>query len=310
MLTIRLTVVVCTRDRADLLAGCLDRLARQQAEAGGVEVIVVDNGSRDGTADLLATATNVRAVVEPVAGLSRARNRGLEAATGELVAFLDDDARPETGWARALTTARHRFPSATAFGGPVALEWLGSRPAWLGRGLERWYSAVDHGPTPRLLDPDERPVGTNMAVVRRAAIDAGGFALELGRHGTSLGSEEEVELLTRMLRDGGAIGWLPEARVRHLVPAARARRRWLLHRAWAQGRSDAIAARLAGEPTSAASELTAAVAALFGRWSGLRREAARASDLQAAVLQDIVRRTRRLGRVAQALSGRGDHDRR
>ena len=59
-----------------------------------------------------------------------------------------------------------------------------------------------------------------MAVVRRAAIDAGGFAVELGRQGTSLGSEEEVELLTRMLREGGAIGWLPEARVRHLVPAA------------------------------------------------------------------------------------------
>ena len=164
-----LSVVVCTRDRARVLQGCLDRLARHRLEGFGFEVIVVDNGSTDGTAQLLAAAGDVQVLVEPVAGLSRARNRGLEAATGDLVAFLDDDARPEAGWAQALAIARDRFPTATAFGGPVALEWPGARPVWLGPGIERWYSAIDHGPDARLLDPDERPVGANLAVLRGAA---------------------------------------------------------------------------------------------------------------------------------------------
>jgi glucosyl-dolichyl phosphate glucuronosyltransferase len=289
---VRLSVVICTRNRRELLGACLQAVAREQRASGEFEVVVVDNGSTDDTAELLASAPSVITRSEPVVGLSRARNTGLAAATGTVVAFLDDDAQPEPGWADALADAPTRFPGATAFGGPVELTWPAPRPAWLGAPLERWYSAIDLGPTPRLLEPHERPVGTNLAVVREAALAVGGFATGL--------SEEDVQLVTRLLAAGGAVGWVPGARVRHLVGAARMHRRWLLRRAWAQGRSDAIVERLEGR-ADASAERRDAARALVGGWRHAAETVRDAPVRQTALLADVVRRTRVVGRAAHGM---------
>ena len=119
-----------------------------------------------------------------------------------------------------------------------------------------------------------------------------------------------MELLTRMLERGGAIGWVPTARVRHIVPATRARRSWLLRRAWAQGRSDTIAARLAGRANSVTSELQSGSGALVRGWRATRREVRDAPERPAALLDDVMRRTRCLGRAAQTLSDGHDQRRR
>jgi glycosyltransferase involved in cell wall biosynthesis len=297
---VRLSVVVCTRNRRELLGACLEAVAREQRASGDLEVVVVDNGSTDDTAELLASLPTVIVRSEPVAGLSHARNTGLSAATGSVVAFLDDDARPEPGWADALADALVRFPGATAFGGPVELAWLAARPAWLGAPLERWYSAIDLGPVPRLLAPHERPVGTNLAVVREAALAVGGFATRLGRNGTSLISEEDVELVTRLLAAGGTVGWVPGARVRHLVSADRMHRRWLLRRAWAQGRSDAITDRLERRADASAERRDAALA-LVGGWPRVAEAVRHSPVRQTELLDDLVRRTRAVGRAAQGM---------
>ena len=303
MTAARLSVVVCTRDRAPMLQGCLEELARHRAEGCAFEVIVVDNGSSDGTAALLEAATDVRTITEPVAGLSRARNRGLEAATGDLVAFLDDDARPEAGWAHALAAAPDRFPTATAFGGPVELEWPGVRPAWLGPPLERWYSAVDLGPDARLLEPHERPVGANFAVLRRAAARCrrvrdrarpAGDVARLRGGGRAAHPDARVRWRDRV----GARGAGAPPRTRR----ARTGRRWLLHRAWAQGRSDEITARLAGRAATVTAELRSGARALMRGWPATRRAVRSAAVPQAAMLDDVMRRTRRLGRLAGTLS--------
>jgi hypothetical protein len=267
-----------------------------------MEVLVVDNGSTDGTAAVISSAADVRGVAEPTPGLSHARNAGLDVASGDLVAFLDDDARAEPGWAEALVGARRRWPAATALGGPVVLEWCRPPPRWLTRDLERWYSAVDYGPAARLLGPDERPVGTNFAVLREEALAAGGFAVELGRRGASLGSEEEVELLTRLLGRGGSTGWEPGARVRHVVAPSRMTRRWLLRRAWAQGRSDTAVARLGGDVRPPTAEWRAATASLLRGWPRAIRDVAAAPLPRGALVQEVVRRARRLGRASAALS--------
>jgi glucosyl-dolichyl phosphate glucuronosyltransferase len=97
------TVLICTRDRASSLSAVFPTLAAQQVPAGWtVEVIVVDNGSRDGTAELVRAQTAfgsaVRLVQEPEKGLSRARNAGLRAARGRVLLFTDDDVRLPPGW--------------------------------------------------------------------------------------------------------------------------------------------------------------------------------------------------------------------
>ena len=108
MTPIAASVVMCTRNRGDRLAAALDSIDR--IELGGEwEFILVDNGSTDGTPDAakaFAARTrirNFRCVVEPAAGLSRARNRGVRESRGDLIAFTDDDCYAEPDWLRELT---------------------------------------------------------------------------------------------------------------------------------------------------------------------------------------------------------------
>src|SRR4051794_34868435 len=98
----RVSVVICTYNRAAALREVLDALRRQTSQ--GFEVVVVNGPSVDGTSELLAAqAGAVRVVENPERHLSRSRNLGIAAAAGELVAFIDDDAVPEPAWLQELT---------------------------------------------------------------------------------------------------------------------------------------------------------------------------------------------------------------
>ena len=97
-----LTVAVCTRNRAELLKECLDSVVSQIDSAKNVEVLAVDNGSTDGTAETCGAFEGhgfpFKYAFEPEPGLSRARNRAIAEANGEAIAFLDDDAVVCDGW--------------------------------------------------------------------------------------------------------------------------------------------------------------------------------------------------------------------
>ncbi len=109
-----ISVVVPTRDRPAALDACLGTIAGQ--DCGGVEVVVVDDASVDGAAVAAAVAGHrgARLVVGEGRGPAAARNRGVQAARGDLVAFTDDDCRPSTGWLTALVGALHAGAQAAA----------------------------------------------------------------------------------------------------------------------------------------------------------------------------------------------------
>jgi glycosyltransferase involved in cell wall biosynthesis len=104
-------VVVATRDRAECLDRLLGALERQALEPASFEVVVVDDGSRDRTPELLAARAGesgfeLRAIPGPGGrGPAAARNRGWRAATAELVAFTDDDCEPAPQWLERLLAA-------------------------------------------------------------------------------------------------------------------------------------------------------------------------------------------------------------
>jgi len=94
-----LSVVIPTFNRRTTLARVLDALLEQRPEAGAaVEIVVVDDGSTDGTGDVLAARAAVVSLSQPNGGPARARNRGAAAATGERLLFLGDDTVPERGF--------------------------------------------------------------------------------------------------------------------------------------------------------------------------------------------------------------------
>jgi glycosyltransferase involved in cell wall biosynthesis len=287
------SVVVCTRNRCDSLAACLASLDRQTLE--GLEIVVVDNGSGDGTAAYLADwrgqGTSRVTLAEPVAGLSRARNCGLDAAGGDIVLFLDDDATAPVSWAAAHVTA-YVDERVVAAGGPVVLRFPHGRPVWAVPELEQWWSALDHGDVPGPFPPPHGPYGTNMSVRRVTALEVGGFDTDLGRVGDSLLSSEEADLFERLWAMGGLIRYEPGAVVVHHVKRERLRVRWLLKRGWAQGRSNARRERqLSGR----------------GLRSRCRIEAAEAFRGLSLVLRELRQGPRSFGLAVNELSRRAAH---
>ncbi len=229
-----LSVIVCTYDRYEDLAAALVSIERQDLAAEAFELIVVDNGSDTlAREDFRAASAGGRArfLVEDRPGLSRARNIGVRHALGRYVAFMDDDAVADTGWARAIVERFAREPGIGVLGGPVSPLWPSARPAWLHDAMLGYLPCVDHGSSARALHPQEWLAGTNIAYRREPLLAAGGFDETLGRTGRNLLSNEEIALTDSLRRAGAVVFYEPAMRVRHRVRPERLSQRWMRERA-------------------------------------------------------------------------------
>src|SRR5438034_6708463 len=149
------TVAIPTRNRRARLIPLLERLIPQAADVGA-DILVVDNGSSDGTVEAVRALAGdtVRCIVEPGAGATRARNAGARAARGEVAAFIDDDALPRPGWLAALLDPFSN-PRVACAGGRVRLRFAGALPGWWDAALAPYLAAYDLGPEP--ADLGRRP---------------------------------------------------------------------------------------------------------------------------------------------------------
>jgi glycosyltransferase involved in cell wall biosynthesis len=238
------SVVVCTRNRSSRLADALVAILELGTVDGGWEMVIVDNGSTDDTREVAESVARqapdlVRVVDEPTVGLSSARNAGITAGRGEIIAYIDDDAFPAAAWLSELAAAFDDERVVCA-GGPVDPVFEGELPEWF-RGRYLPYLTVwDRGDELHELFYNEYPRGANMAFRRQAFHRFGDFSTHLGRKAGSLLSCEETELCLRFERGGFRTVYVPGARVRHHTPAARVTRRWMERRFAAQGRSEAV----------------------------------------------------------------------
>jgi glycosyltransferase involved in cell wall biosynthesis len=251
MMTIPITVAVCTRNRAALLEKAV-RSVLAQAEGKHIEILIVDNGSTDRTAPfaagLSAAEPRVKFISEPRPGISVARNRALHHAAGEWVVFLDDDAEVEPGWLAAYENFFSRLPSdrVAVVGGVVfhryevpPPQWVSVEETWGPDGKNSFCFAYGHSPSE-----------CNSAYRRDAAVQLGGFDRRLGHCGGVAGYREGADLNIRLQDAGYEIWWLPSAAVRHLIHGNRLNLKWLMHAAFNEGRSVAIQ-RLKSRPRGA-----------------------------------------------------------
>lgn len=265
----RITVAVCTYDRYAHLEHAIVSLTRQTLVPTDFRIMVVDNSPGRAAGEEFAKRhrdipnLDYRFADRP--GLSNARNAAIAACSDELIAFIDDDALARPTWLAALVTAFDSIGAhAAAVGGAVELLWSKPRPPWLGDEFLSLLSALDWGPVRReIVPPGEWLVGTNIAFRRDALIKAGGFAMQLGRHGhgTALLSNEEVETLDRIRSAGGGTYFEPQAIVDHYVHTERLTREWLRRRIVWQRVSEAIGATLREGHGDIADAAAAAVAA-------------------------------------------------
>ncbi len=244
-MNMRVSVVVCTYNRASYLRKAIQSLVDQTCAADRFELLVIDNASTDHTkrvtCEEFAGQPNLRYVYEPVSGLSKARNTGLAEAKSDIVAYLDDDAIADPDWVeRTIDAFEQGGEKLGAIGGKADLIWEAPRPDWVPEHLEFVLTRLDISSTPITLAPHQTFVGANMAFRRSVLEQVGGFNEKLGRTGKKLISNEELLLQREIDRRGYTRLYDPTIRVHHHVPVDRLDQDWFLRRFYWQGASDAI----------------------------------------------------------------------
>jgi len=233
-----LSVVLCTFNRAPLLARALVALVAQAPESPPYEVVVVDNNSTDATRETVRAfeaSGAVRYAFEAEQGLSAARNRGIQAARAPLLAFTDDDVCVADTWVSTIVQTFRAQEDLDMLGGPVEPVWEAPPPAWLHEAGLAPLAVLDYGAEPFRITLDRQVclVGANLAV-RRCIFDrVGDFSRTLQRVGDGIGSTEDQELELRVLSAGGIAMYEPRMCVRAQVPRSRLSKRY--HRAWHAG---------------------------------------------------------------------------
>ncbi|HUA48877.1 MAG TPA: glycosyltransferase [Solirubrobacteraceae bacterium] len=226
----RASVVIPTAlSRPDQLRRCVERLT--ELDHPDYEVIVVDNRREGAPVEL----PGARVVREPRPGISAARNRGLAAADGEIIAFTDDDVEVDRRWLRALGerfAAQSELAAVTGLVVPAELE----TPAQIffeesGSGLDRGYEALTFELDGRfrirrrsvqdgservhsLYETGELGLGSNMAFRASALRAMGGFDVALGT-GTPTHGGEDLAMLMELIADGHRVAYEPSAIVHH-----------------------------------------------------------------------------------------------
>ena len=203
------SVVVCAYNAADTLDDCLSSLQRLRYPS--YEVILVDDGSKDDTAAIAARYPAVRLIRTANNGLSTARNVGLAAATGSIVAYTDADVRADEDWLAYLVQP-FLTSNVVAVGGPNVVP---EDDPWVAQCVAR----APGGPTHVLFDDRraEHVPGCNMAMRRDALVAIGGFNPIYLRAG------DDVDVCWRLQSAGGDIGFAPAALVwHHHRPSVRA----------------------------------------------------------------------------------------
>jgi GT2 family glycosyltransferase len=231
---VELTVVLPTYRRPEALARALAGLAGQ-VDPPAYRLVVVDNDPQPHDPPVVPEGALL--VHEPVPGAAAARNRGIAETTTPLLAMLDDDVVPEPGWLRALATPVLEG-RADLTGGRVVLDPGVARPRWLAAGLEGYLTALDLGPDEAALGPDQTLLTASLLTRTALLREVGGFDPRLGPQGGTQLVGDDVQLVRALRGAGGRARWVPGAVVVHELPASRLRPRWVLQRAYLQGRSD------------------------------------------------------------------------
>jgi O-antigen biosynthesis protein len=216
------TVVICTRNRPEHLERCLGAVTRLLYP--WFDVLVVDNAPSDDRARGIAARWGASYVIEPVVGLSRARNRGARACQSEIVAYLDDDAVPEAAWLSSLAN-EFRDERVMAAAGQIRALEVDTEAQHLRANLS---STESGGSERRVVDRDAASWfeisnfggvgdGGNMAFRTLAFNMWAGFDERLGR-GALLDAGEEHYAFFSLVERGYRVVYTPHAVVLHPYP--------------------------------------------------------------------------------------------
>jgi len=239
-----ISVIICTYNNLYLLKKSLDAILNQTIGKDKYEVLVIDNNSSDSTEkyimSLLARENNLKYFKEKRQGLSYARNRGIAESMGEIITFLDDDAIARNDLLESIYHKFIEYPSILCLGGRVIPKIEFKVPDWMEKRYRNFLVLeYDQGDQDCYLDNIYGPVGANISFIKNVFEKFGNFDNRLGRVKDKYLSNEEEKLLLAIKQVKNSCLYTSEAVVYHIAKKTRVGRKFLLHRAYYKGISDA-----------------------------------------------------------------------
>jgi len=233
------SILVCTRNRAESLAGTIESLGALAVPAGFIlELLIVDNGSTDNTPELLRKTRlpnmTLRVLREEQPGQCRSYNRAIAAVAGDILLFTDDDVRPSKDWVQKMI-APIQSGEADAVTGGIRMAAHLNRP-WIEEIHRDWLACSD-GVTPK---SGVVLVGANMAISRRVLEKVAGFDPEMGPG--AIGHASDTLFSIQLKKAGCRLVAVPDAWVVHHFGPDRLTRRAFEHQAVKRGEYNAYIA--------------------------------------------------------------------
>ncbi len=237
MLQSFLSIIICTRNRADELNACLDLVVKQAKSFTDVEVLVIDNGSTDNTKYIVENISKqcnfiIRYIYEPIAGLCQARNRGRSESRAKILAYIDDDVRLKDQW---VANIRQHFveKSSDCLGGKVSIQLGAEAPFKLSKEMFEFFGEINYGDVMREFQETDRlpyPIGCNMAFTTDVFDAVGGFRTAFKLYG------DETDFFRRTKQKNIKILYVPNVEVQQYIPAERLTKQELREKSYLHGR--------------------------------------------------------------------------
>lgn len=236
-----ISVIIATLNRTDYAVRCIESVL--SGEYKDFEIIIVDQG-KDGKTKKEVTERfggdkRVRYFHTDVVGPSHARNLGYEAARGEILAYIDDDALATYGWLKAYANAFTELkPMPAMVGGKILPVWEIPCPEWYPEERRFILGIYDAGDEPREFPGHDLPITANFAMQRRIIEELGGFDRRLGfgeGRRNSLMTGEDSLMAIKVKDTNYTVYYYPEAKVYHHIAGYKLTKKYFLRRHYWEG---------------------------------------------------------------------------
>lgn len=315
------SAIVCCHNSARLLPETLACLARQEPAEVPYEVIVIDNASTDGTAEVARASwpsdarAPLRVVTENELGLTPARLRGIAESRYEILCFVDDDNRVASDWVRIAGEVMSAHPEIAACGGQIEPVVETTEPFWFAE-FKTSYAIGEQAPAAGDVTESRGYLWGAGLCLRKSAwndLAANDFGFSLSdRKGKGLSSGGDAELCYALRLRGWRLWYEPRLRMTHFLPEARLRWEFVrrLNRGYGSATAlmDAYEAALKGEPANARERLQRSwlwqVLATARRLAGMPIKSIRAATSTMEADVDVLQIENLWGRLRELLRHR------
>ncbi len=247
MIAPKVSVIICSYNRAAYIPLALQSLINQTAAANTFETIVVDNNSTDDTTTVCKNFIaahpqhQITYLTETQQGSSFARNTGAALAKAPLLCFMDDDAVAAPDYIEKIITFFIQYPQANAMGGRIIPRYIPAKPKWISYHVASLVGNFDYSSEVKEFEPERYPLESNMIVAKKDYDAIQGFSTSIpGVKGTLRIGGEGKDFFMRLKAKGKTVYYSPQVIVEHIVEVAKLTPEYMYRVASGIGRGERV----------------------------------------------------------------------